>query len=202
MRTAAVMRRTMPYYSFYPQTPRSVANCRDYRPTMGYAQVQPINLLIWAEMVLATSMSHHSPQSKSKVQARPPSGGFRGRLHEVVFEADTRAGRAFDVALIGLILLSVLAVMLESISGVRRRYGAELYAAEWAFTILFTVEYVLRLASVRRPLRYATSFFGVVDLLAIIPTYLSLLVPGSHSCSSSGYSGCSESSASSNSPST
>ena len=130
--------------------------------------------------VLATSMSRHSPHSKSKVQARPPSGGFRGRLHEVIFEADTRAGRAFDVALIGLILLSVLAVMLESISGVRGRYGAELYAAEWAFTILFTVEYVLRLASVRRPLRYATSFFGVVDLLAIIPTYLSLVVPGSH----------------------
>lgn len=113
-------------------------------------------------------------------EARPPSGGFRGRLHEVIFEADTRAGRAFDVTLIGLILLSVLAVMLESLSSVRGRYGAELYAAEWAFTILFTLEYVLRLSSVRRPLRYAASFFGVVDLLAIIPTYLSLLVPGSH----------------------
>jgi len=128
-------------------------------------------------------MSGHSSQGKSKLraaEARPPSGGFRSRLHEVIFEADTRAGRAFDVALIGLILLSVLAVMLESISGVRRRYGAELYAAELAFTILFTVEYFLRLASVGRPLRYATSFFGVVDLLAIIPTYLSLLVPGSH----------------------
>lgn len=112
-------------------------------------------------------------------EARPPSGGFRGRLHEVIFEADTRAGRAFDVALIGFILLSVLAVMLESLSGVRRRYGTELYAAEWGFTILFTLEYGLRLLSVRRPLRYATSFFGVVDLLAIIPTYLSLLVPGS-----------------------
>jgi voltage-gated potassium channel len=113
-------------------------------------------------------------------EARPPAGGFRGRLHEVIFEADTRAGRAFDVALIGLILLSVLAVMLESIRGVRERYGAELYAAEWGFTILFTIEYVLRLSSVRRPLRYAASFFGVVDLLAIVPTYLSLLVPGSH----------------------
>src|SRR5215207_899247 len=113
-------------------------------------------------------------------EARPPAGGFRGRLHEVIFEADTRAGRAFDVVLIGLILLSALAVMLESIRGVRERYGAELYAAEWGFTILFTLEYVLRLASVRRPLRYAASFFGVVDLLAIVPTYLSLLVPGSH----------------------
>ena len=128
-------------------------------------------------------MSRPSPQSKSgarAAEARPPSGGWRGRLHEVIFEADTRAGRAFDIGLIGLILLSVLAVMLESIGGVRRRYGAQLYAAEWAFTILFTVEYALRLLSVRRPLRYASSFFGVVDLLAIVPTYLSLLVPGSH----------------------
>src|SRR5687768_15026183 len=92
-------------------------------------------------------------------EARPPSGGFRGRLHEVIFEADTRAGRAFDIGLIGLIILSVLAVMLESIGAVRRRYGAQLHAAEWAFTILFTVEYALRLLSVRRPLRYAASFF-------------------------------------------
>jgi voltage-gated potassium channel len=113
-------------------------------------------------------------------EARPPSGGWRGRLHEVIFEADTRAGRAFDVALIGLILLSVLAVMLESVRGVRERFGAELFAVEVAFTVLFTVEYALRLAGVRRPLLYAKSFFGVVDLLAILPTYLSILVPGTH----------------------
>ncbi|HEX6623287.1 MAG TPA: ion transporter [Pyrinomonadaceae bacterium] len=128
-------------------------------------------------------MSRPPNRSKSGVraaEARPPSGGFRGRLHEVIFEADTRAGRAFDIGLIGLIILSVLAVMLESVGGVRRRYGAQLHAAEWAFTILFTIEYALRLLSVRRPLRYASSFFGVVDLLAIVPTYLSLLVPGSH----------------------
>ena len=128
-------------------------------------------------------MSRPANQVKSgarAAEARPPSGGFRGRLHEVIFEADTRAGRAFDIGLIGLIVLSVLAVMLESVGGVRRRYGAQLYAAEWAFTILFTVEYALRLMSVRRPLRYASSFFGVVDLLAIVPTYLSLLVHGSH----------------------
>jgi voltage-gated potassium channel len=128
-------------------------------------------------------VSHPPLQSKSgarAAEARPPSGGRRARLHEVIFEADTRAGRAFDVALIILILLSVLAVMLESVGSVRARYGAELYAAEWAFTILFTVEYALRLTAVRRPLRYAASFFGVVDLLAIVPTYLSLLVPGSH----------------------
>jgi voltage-gated potassium channel len=115
-----------------------------------------------------------------EAEARPASDGLRGRLHEVIYEAETPAGRAFDVALIGLILLSVLAVMFESVGAMRARYGAELYAAEWAFTVLFTVEYALRIVSVRRPLRYATSFFGVVDLLAIVPTYLSLLVPGSH----------------------
>ena len=115
-----------------------------------------------------------------EAEARPPSGGWRGRLHEIIFEAETPAGRAFDVALIGLILLSVLAVMLESVGGVRRRYGPALYAVEWTFTLLFTLEYALRLLSVRRPLRYAASFYGVVDLLAIVPTYLSLLVPGGH----------------------
>ena len=108
-----------------------------------------------------------------------PAPGRRARLHEIIFEADTRAGRLFDLALIWLILLSVATVILESVRSVREQYGELLYALEWLFTLLFTVEYLLRLVSVRRPLRYATSFFGVVDLLAIIPTYLSILVPGS-----------------------
>jgi voltage-gated potassium channel len=108
-----------------------------------------------------------------------PDARWRGRLHEVIFEADTPAGRAFDVALIWCIILSVAAVMLESVASMRARYGAVLYAVEWFFTVLFTVEYALRLVSVRRPARYAGSFFGLVDLLAIVPTYLSLLVPGS-----------------------
>ena len=108
-----------------------------------------------------------------------PSSGRRARLHEIIFEANTRAGRLFDLALIWLILLSVATVILESVRRVRVEYGDLLYALEWGFTLLFTVEYVLRLLSVRRPLRYATSFFGIVDLLAIIPTYLSIFVPGS-----------------------
>ncbi len=108
-----------------------------------------------------------------------PSTRRRARLHEVIFESDTRAGRYFDHALIWLILLSVATVVLESVREVREQYGDLLYTLEWVFTLLFTVEYFLRLLSVRRPLRYATSFFGVVDLLAIIPTYLSVLVPGS-----------------------
>jgi voltage-gated potassium channel len=102
-------------------------------------------------------------------------------MHEVIFEADTPAGRAFDVALLVAISLSVLAVILESVTGIRQRYGVELRAIEWGFTLLFTVEYLLRLISVRRPLRYAFSFFGIVDLLAILPTYLSLVVPGAQS---------------------
>ena len=115
----------------------------------------------------------------TRPEAETPDARWRGRLHEVIYEAETPAGRAFDVALIWLILLSVAAVMLESVRGVRADYGRVLYAAEWVFTVLFTVEYALRLVSVRRPLAYAMSFYGVVDLLAIIPTYLSLLVPGS-----------------------
>ena len=109
---------------------------------------------------------------------RPAHGPLRRRLYEVIFESDTPAGKAFDVLLIGAILLSVAAVMAESINWARVRYGRELYVAEWAFTVLFTVEYALRLYCVRRPRRYATSFFGVVDLLAIVPTYLRVLIPG------------------------
>jgi voltage-gated potassium channel len=99
----------------------------------------------------------------------------------VIFEADTRAGRAFDVALIWCILLSVAAVVLESVPAIRAKYGNALYVSEWIFTLLFTIEYFLRLVAVRKPIRYATSFFGVVDLFAIIPTFLSLLIPGAQS---------------------
>jgi voltage-gated potassium channel len=114
-----------------------------------------------------------------KATAAPPAG-WRARLHEIVFEADTPAGRFFDFTLIWLILLSCATVILESVRHIREQFGEPLYALEWLFTLLFTVEYLLRLMSVRQPLRYATSFFGVVDLLAIIPTYLSIFVPGSH----------------------
>ena len=103
---------------------------------------------------------------------------MKSRLHEIIFEADTPAGKLFDVLLILSIVVSVALVMLDSVSGIRQSYGDLLYIGEWVFTILFTVEYVLRLYSVGRPLSYATSFFGVVDLLAILPTYLSILIPG------------------------
>ena len=102
----------------------------------------------------------------------------RERLHEVIFEADTAFGRLFDVGLIASILVSVVVVMLDSVQALRADYGDLFRALEWFFTIAFTVEYLLRLTCVGRPWRYATSFFGVVDLLAILPTYLSVLLPG------------------------
>ena len=106
---------------------------------------------------------------------------WRDRIHEVVFEADTPAGKTFDVALLVAILVSVAIVMLESVAAIRDRFGSVLILLEWFFTILFTLEYVARLLSVGRPLRYAVSFFGVVDLLSILPTFLSLLFAGAQS---------------------
>jgi voltage-gated potassium channel len=103
---------------------------------------------------------------------------WRFRLHEVIFEADTPAGKWFDVLLILSILVSVVLVMLDSVGAIQKTYGRILLAGEWFFTILFTIEYLLRLLSVGRPFAYATSFFGVVDFLAILPTYLSIFVPG------------------------
>jgi voltage-gated potassium channel len=104
----------------------------------------------------------------------------RERLRQIIFEADTPAGKAFDVGLMVAIVCSVLAVMLESVATVRESAGPALAAIEWGITVLFTVEYLARLWVVERPLRYARSFFGVVDLLAVLPSYLSLVVPGAH----------------------
>jgi voltage-gated potassium channel len=99
-------------------------------------------------------------------------------LHEVISEAETPAGRRFDVLLILAILVSVTVVMLESIPAVNAVHGPLLRQAEWGFTLLFTVEYILRLVTVDRPGRYARSFFGIVDLLAVVPTWISLILPG------------------------
>jgi voltage-gated potassium channel len=107
--------------------------------------------------------------------------GWRERLHEIIFEAETPEGKAFDVALLVCIVASVVTVLLDSVASIRAQYGTLLRALEWTFTILFTVEYVLRLATVGRPLRYALSFFGLVDLLAIVPTYLSVFIAGAQS---------------------
>ena len=104
---------------------------------------------------------------------------MKRKIHEIIFEADTKAGRLFDILLIVSIILSVAAVMLDSVKRIHQEHGDLLYVVEWVFTILFTIEYLLRLYSVGKPLKYAKSFFGVIDLLAILPTYLSVLFPGS-----------------------
>jgi len=106
------------------------------------------------------------------------TSSWRQRLHTVIFEADTPAGRAFDVTLIACILASVAVVVLESIASIDARWHRELFAIELAFTVLFTVEYILRLIAVRRPLAYARSFLGIIDLLAVAPTWLALIIPG------------------------
>ena len=106
--------------------------------------------------------------------------GWRQRYFNVIFGYDTKAGRAFDIALVLAILVSVTIVICDSVTLLHLRYREIFRAAEWAFTLLFTLEYLLRLTVIRQPLNYARSFYGVVDLLALLPTYLSLLFPGLH----------------------
>lgn len=103
---------------------------------------------------------------------------WQSKLHEIIFEADTTTGKIFDVVLIITIILSVVAVMLDSVKSINDMYGDTLYAAEWIFTILFTIEYILRIVSVGHPMKYVRSFYGIVDLLAVLPTYLSVIFPG------------------------
>ena len=129
------------------------------------------------------------------MQKESSTNRLKSRLHEIIFEADTPAGKLFDVLLILSIVASVVLVMLDSVSSIRQAYGDLLYLGEWVFTILFTIEYILRLYSVGRPLSYATSFFGVVDLLAILPTYFSIFSRAPSICWLSvfyGSCGCSE----------
>lgn len=104
---------------------------------------------------------------------------LRSRLHEIIFEADTPAGKLFDIVLIATILASIVAVMLESVTVVREQYGDALRIAEWVFTALFTLEYALRIFTVNSRRRYVVSFYGLVDLAATLPTYVSVLLPGS-----------------------
>lgn len=98
------------------------------------------------------------------------------KTRKVIFEADTRAGKVFDIVLIILILMSVTAVMADSVTSVHQQYGEYLYFAEWAFTAIFTIEYLLRLWCIQNTWLYARSFYGVIDLICIVPTYLSLWI--------------------------
>jgi len=106
-----------------------------------------------------------------------PLSGWRLRCYTIIFEADTRAGRSFDLVLIWAVLASVMLVMLESVGSIRAAHGHWLAGLEYLFTAVFSAEYLLRLVCVRRPLRYALSFYGIVDLLAVLPTYLALFMP-------------------------
>lgn len=106
---------------------------------------------------------------------------WRQQLHEVIYEADTPAGKAFDVLLIGFILMSVLTVSLESVDSIRQEYGTYFRVLEWFFTILFTAEYGLRIFAVQRPSKYIFSFFGMVDLFALLPSYLGIFIFGAQS---------------------
>ena len=106
-----------------------------------------------------------------------PQEGWRLQAYTIIFEADTRAGRLFDLVLFVAILASVGVVIADSVHPLAERYGKVFGVLEWAFTILFTIEYALRLSCVRHPMRYATSFFGIVDLLSILPTYFAMLFP-------------------------
>lgn len=118
------------------------------------------------------ALAPNTPSSFGK-----PDGGLRRRLYTVIFEADTEAGKTFDVLLVATILLSIVVVIIDSVPTVQQPYGHHLNIVEWGFTALFTAEYFARLYCVRHPLRYATSFFGIIDLLSILPTYFSLFVP-------------------------
>ena len=110
-----------------------------------------------------------------------PTTGWRLRLYTIIFEADTRAGRTFDLLLVWAIVVSLAVVVLDSVDHIHQRHGHRLQWAEWFFTLLFTLEYAARLSCVRRPGRYARSFFGVVDLLAVLPAYVALFFPHFHS---------------------
>jgi voltage-gated potassium channel len=106
-----------------------------------------------------------------------PPERWRRRLHQVIFESETPAGRLFDKVIVTAILVSVAVVIVDSVPSVQQRWRTELNVVEWFFTILFTIEYLARLASVQKQLKYALSFFGIVDLLSVLPTYLAIFFP-------------------------
>jgi voltage-gated potassium channel len=108
---------------------------------------------------------------------------WQKKLHEIIFEADTLAGKWFDIILLWSILLSVIAVMLESVESISTIYGNELRIIEWIFTIIFTLEYIARILSVGKPLKYMFSFYGIIDFISIVPTFIGIFVSGTHTLS-------------------
>lgn len=127
-------------------------------------------------------VENHHPDHDHENLTKPPQQGPRStlqqRIYVIIFGSDTPAGRAYDVALIAAVLASVLVVMLATVRDLEDRLGGVFYILEWFFTVLFSIEYVVRIWCVRSRRRYLFSFYGIVDLLAILPTFISLLVPG------------------------
>ncbi|MDG5491725.1 ion transporter [Psychroserpens sp. SPM9] len=105
---------------------------------------------------------------------------WKDKLHEIIYEADTPAGKLFDIVLLIFILASIALVMLESVEHIDRKYHKILYYGEWLVTILFSIEYIARVITVRKPWKYIFSFYGIVDFLSTIPMYLSFIFAGSH----------------------
>jgi len=115
------------------------------------------------------------------MKSKQDLSGWRLKLYEIIFEADTPQGRLFDIAVLVCILLSVLVVMLESVDSVREQLHIWLIRAEWFFTIIFSLEYIARIYIVLERRKYILSFFGIIDLLSILPTYLAFFIPGTQS---------------------
>ncbi len=109
------------------------------------------------------------------------SSTARQKLHSIIFESNTRAGKAFDIALLVAIIVSILIVMLDSIDSLHLKYGRIFWVLEWFFTALFTLEYILRILTLEKPIKYALSFIGLIDILAILPSFLSVFVAGTQS---------------------
>lgn len=122
-------------------------------------------------------MCKHSKNLSTQNDKKP---SWKHRLHEIIYEADTPSGKLFDVVLLIAILASVLLVMLESVDSINKEYGDLLNICEWVITLLFSIEYILRIVSIKKPWNYIFSFYGIIDFLSTIPKYLSLILVGSH----------------------
>jgi voltage-gated potassium channel len=124
-------------------------------------------------------------EDSDKIDARNKSidnwSPFRQRLHSIIFEAETKEGRLFDILLLIAILISVIVVMLETVPEYQVRYGSTFLILEWVFTIFFTIEYLLRIYCILTPRNYILSFYGIIDLISILPAFLSIFFAGSHS---------------------
>ena len=108
----------------------------------------------------------------------PEYPAWKQKLHEIIYEADTPAGKLFDIVLLFFIVFSVVLVMLESITSINTKYEDTFYIAEWVITIIFSIEYILRIIVIKRPRHYIFSFYGIVDLLSTLPSYISFFFGG------------------------